>query len=119
MAPIRPEDRDRYPDDWKAISLRIRNERAAGQCECEGECRSRHHTQWLRLVRYGVEESPRCPNLNGELSQWSGSRVVLTVAHLNHTPEESHDDNLKAMCQSCHLNYDREHHAETRKRTAP
>ena len=43
--------------------------------------------------------------------------VVLTVAHLNHTPEDCRDDNLKAMCQACHLNYDRDHHAETAART--
>jgi len=39
--------------------------------------------------------------------------VVLTVAHLNHTPEDCGDDNLRAMCQGCHLHYDRDHHAAT------
>jgi hypothetical protein len=29
--PIRPENRARYPKDWKAISLRIRRERAEGR----------------------------------------------------------------------------------------
>ena len=37
MSPIRPENRDRYPSDWPAISLRIK-ERAGWRCECEGEC---------------------------------------------------------------------------------
>lgn len=36
----------------------------------------------------------------------TGSKVVLTVAHLDHTPENVTDDNLKALCQRCHLNYD-------------
>jgi hypothetical protein len=40
--------------------------------------------------------------------------VVLTVAHLDHTPEHCHPDNLRAMCQGCHLHYDRDHHAATR-----
>jgi len=44
-------------------------------------------------------------------------RVVLTVAHLNHTPEDCRDENLKAMCQGCHLHYDREHHAQTARQT--
>jgi hypothetical protein len=43
--------------------------------------------------------------------------VVLTTAHLNHTPEDCRPENLKAMCQGCHLHYDREHHAQTRART--
>lgn len=40
--------------------------------------------------------------------------VVLTVAHLDHTPEHCDPDNLAAMCQGCHLHYDRDHHAHTR-----
>lgn len=45
------------------------------------------------------------------------SIVVLTTAHLDHVPEHLDDDNLRAMCQGCHLHYDRDHHAETRART--
>lgn len=41
--PIRPENRDRYPADWKQISDRIRFERARRMCECRGEC-GRDHT---------------------------------------------------------------------------
>jgi hypothetical protein len=101
--PIRPENKARYPKDWKAISARIR-ERAGQRCECEGECG--RGTHW-----------GRCPNLNGEPAYGTGSKVVLTTAHLNHTPEDCSDANLKAMCQGCHLHYDREHHAETAYRT--
>lgn len=41
-------------------------------------------------------------------------RVILTVAHLNHTPGDDRDENLKALCQWCHFNYDKLHHKETR-----
>lgn len=37
-------------------------------------------------------------------------KVVLTLAHLNHTPGDDREENLKALCQRCHLNYDREYH---------
>ena len=40
--PIRPENRRRYPKDWKAISARVRFERAGGRCECSGECGDDH-----------------------------------------------------------------------------
>jgi hypothetical protein len=40
--------------------------------------------------------------------------IVLTIAHLNHTPGDDRDENLKALCQWCHLNYDKLHHHETR-----
>jgi protein-arginine kinase activator protein McsA len=41
-------------------------------------------------------------------------RVVLTIAHLNHAAGDDRDENLKALCQWCHLNYDKLHHRETR-----
>jgi hypothetical protein len=98
--PIRPENRARYPADWADISRRIRFERAFGRCECEGECNRGSH-------------EGRCPNRHGKPAYGSGSTVVLTVAHLNHMPEDCGDVNLKAMCQGCHLYYDRDHHAAT------
>ena len=42
---------------------------------------------------------------------------TLTVAHLNHTPEDVRPENLKAMCAPCHLRYDAQHHAETRRKS--
>lgn len=33
-------------------------------------------------------------------------RIVLTVAHLNHTPEDCRPENLRAWCQRCHNRYD-------------
>lgn len=104
MSPIRPENRDRYPKDWKLISHHIRHIRADGRCECWGECGR------------GTHEG-RCPNLNGLPAYGTGSRVVLTVAHLDHAPENCDPDNLRAMCQGCHLHYDRDHHAATRQKT--
>lgn len=99
--PIRPEMRALYPPDWPAISLRIRTERAEGRCECVGEC--------------GKHDGPdRCTAVNGEPHPVTRSKVVLTVAHLNHRPQDCRDENLRAMCQRCHLNYDTDHHAETR-----
>ena len=57
----------------------------------------------------------RCPNRHGEPAYGTGSKVVLTVAHLNHMPEDR--KHVKAMCQGCHLHYDKKHHAETAYRT--
>lgn len=84
--PIRPENRARYPKDWKQISLRIR-EKAGWRCE-------------------GSPAYPECRAKNGEPHPVSGSKVVLTVAHLDHIPEHCEDDNLKAWCQKCHNTYD-------------
>lgn len=115
--PIRPENRGRYPADWPEISKRIRFSRALGRCECAGECgRPPDHLGPDPIER---EDKPptRCMNHHGSPAYGTGSLVVLTVAHLDHQPENSDEANLKAMCQGCHLHYDRDHHAQTRAAT--
>ena len=102
MSPIRASEKARYPKDWKTISLRIR-ERAEGRCECVEEC--------------GLHPWGRCVEKNGRKAHFAKGQIVLTVAHLDHTPEHCADDNLKAMCQRCHLRYDRDHHTETARAT--
>lgn len=91
--PIRPENRVRYPAHWRQIADAVR-ERAGNRCE-------------------GSPAYPDCRAANGEPHPVTGSRVVLTVAHLDHTPENCDQTNLRAMCQRCHLTYDAEHHART------
>lgn len=98
MSPIRPSEKTRYPKNWKEISIRIR-ERAEGRCECVTEC--------------GLHPWGRCVEKNGLKAFFANGKIVLTVAHLDHQPENCKDENLKAMCQRCHLRYDRQHHAET------
>ncbi|MFW3477218.1 hypothetical protein ACN24M_24540 [Streptomyces microflavus] len=98
--PIRPENRNRYPSNWPEISASIRFGRAARRCECTGECGRGTH-------------DGRCPNQHGGLAYGTGSRVILTVAHLDHTPENCDPANLRAMCQGCHLHYDKDHHRQT------
>lgn len=107
--PVRPENVSRYPSDWPEISDRIRFGRARGRCECRGECgRQPEH----------LATDDRCYNRHDEPAYGTGSLVVLTTAHLDHVPEHCDDDNLRAMCQGCHLWYDQDHHAETRRATA-
>lgn len=106
--PIRPENRLRYPVEWAAITLVVKWLRALGRCECRGECgRPAGH----------LDVTGRCVNVHGGQAYGTGSKVVLTTAHLDHTPEHCHPANLRAMCNGCHLSYDRDHHAETRRRS--
>lgn len=114
MSPIRASERARYPANWPAISVRIRDRRAGGQCECDGLCGTNHADEAIALE---LGTDARCLAINGHLHPITTSRVVLTVAHLNHQPEDCRDENLRAMCQRCHLRYDADHHAETRAAT--
>ena len=86
-----PMEKERYPQNWKQIALEIK-EKADWKCEkCGKQCRR-----------------PGEP--------FDTHKRTLTVAHLNHTPEDISPENLKAMCAPCHLRYDAQHHAETRKK---
>lgn len=95
--PAREENKKRYPPDWPDISARIRFERAGNRCEGSPGF------------------YPDCRAENGKPHPVTGSKVVLTVAHLNHTPEDCRDENLMAMCQRCHLTYDAKHKADARR----
>lgn len=89
-----PIDYKLYPPNWRALSRRIRFERAGNRCEwCEAENYRPHPI--------------------------TGSIVVLTVAHIglekpDGTPgrkddlADIRDENLAALCQRCHLNFDRD-----------
>ena len=122
--PIRPENRARYPKDWPAISNRIR-ERAGNRCEfcgvLNGEIGGRspagvwHKAQpkGEKLLRLEWPEPGTWWWCEGyEIAYLRIVRIVLTVAHLDHTPENCDPANLKALCQRCHLTYDAKHHAK-------
>jgi len=41
------------------------------------------------------------------------TRVILTTAHLDHTPEHNDPANLRVLCCRCHLLWDAEHHRQS------
>ncbi|HSN20087.1 MAG TPA: hypothetical protein VLS49_05385 [Usitatibacter sp.] len=119
--PIRAENKKRYPKDWPAISQRIRA-RAGNVCE---RCKAPNDTVIFRGDGlYILPNGETRDDVTGEyLTMTRGSelpsgrfvRVVLTVAHLDHTPENCADENLRALCQACHNRYDAPMRAAGRK----
>jgi len=80
--PIRPENRKRYPADWKRRSYFVRFVRGQGKCE------------W-------------CGAEHGQPHPVTGSKVVLTCAHVfDDRPEASSLLNLAGLCQKCHNGHD-------------
>lgn len=87
---IMPMERERYPADWLKIARAVKDA-ADWKCQkCGKQCRR-----------------PGEP--------FDTHKRTLTVAHLNHTPEDVRPENLMALCAPCHLKYDAKHHAETRR----
>lgn len=86
-----PMERERYPDNWQEIAYAVK-EADSWRCQkCGKQCRK-----------------PGEP--------FDTHKRTLTVSHLNHTPEDVRIENLMAMCAPCHLKYDAQHHAETRRK---
>ena len=113
--PIKPENAARYPKDWPQTRDRILA-RAGNKCEGSPlfpNCRASNG--WFR--NNTTEEL--VPPDSGVIEAWAFAdgdkvtRIVLTIGHLNHTPEDCADENLRAWCQRCHLNYDAKHHAQS------
>ena len=86
--PILTENKNRYPKDWKQIREQI-------LAECGNKCEF-----------CGVENH----------TFRDGKKIILTIAHLDHTPENCGRENLRALCQKCHNKHDAGHRVETRRR---
>ncbi len=89
-----PMDITKYAKNWRDLSLQVRE---AAQQRCEG-------------CRY----YPDCRAANGQPHPVTGSKVVLTVAHLDGDTQNNKRKNLRALCQRCHLRLDRAQHNRTR-----
>lgn len=86
--PIRPENRGRYPAEWKTEIVPAIRARSGDRCE-------------------GSPAYPDCRAVNGAPHPVTGSRVVLTVAHLDHDDLGTRDlSRLRHWCQRCHNGYD-------------
>jgi hypothetical protein len=84
-------ERKRYPPDWPQVRARIL-QRANDRCE-------------------GTPQHPDCRAKNHERHPETGSKVVLTIAHMwDSDPANCYETNLRALCNRCHLSWDRPHH---------
>lgn len=90
--PILPENKKRYPSDWKSIRNRILD-RSRKAVMIDGVFTTTPCCEWCRAI-------------NHQPHPVTGAKVVLTIAHLNHVPSDCRDENLAALCQKCHNNYD-------------
>ena len=79
-----------YHPKWTLISRMVRFKRANNKCE------------W-------------CGAENHFVNPITGTKVVLTVAHIDHDKTNNDFANLAALCQRCHLGHDIKQHVANRK----
>lgn len=105
--PIKAEHRARYPAHWREIRAGILD-RAGNACEQCGipnrAWRNNRTDAWTKSDKTAW---------HWEQAGDQVTRIVLTIAHLDHTPENCDPANLRAYCQRCHLAYDAEHHQQS------
>mgnify|MGYP003528876597 FL=1 len=124
-----------YPKNWKTVIRPDILKRANNRCEfCKVEnyeyafrgflsCGKEVYqlsngniydakTGEFLIQSFDVYISPSTGNENQK-----AVKIVLTIAHLNHVTTDNEYSNLRALCQKCHLNYDKEHHAKNLKAT--
>jgi len=110
-----PMNRALYPENWEAIALEIK-EAANWTCQnCGRPCR-RLGVSWDDFADWIFNKSPAWWSeleeevYDNQTGEWGYvpkvQRFTLAVAHLNHHPEDSRPENLKALCTPCHCRYD-------------
>lgn len=136
--PVKPSNLILYPGGSLTSSqcLDIRNEVLERDGHCCKICKAPNRTSILRVKAPGFEHYVVLDTLMardaatgaelGKVPQDSlplgkVTRVVLTIAHLDHNPSNNgvpgDRPNLSALCQKHHLMHDQEHHAEQRAKT--
>lgn len=111
--PIKKENKKLYPKNWKEIRQRIL-ERAGNKCEF---CGVENYAVGYRDEDGNFVESVGMQQEADEIDGEKLFKIVLTVAHLDHDPINCDPSNLRALCQKCHNNYDKEHRRQTRRKT--
>lgn len=121
---FRPE---RYPVDWKAIraAIIVRAGNVCEQCRApngeviaRGEKGTRAEGTYMLEggeVRDAVTGEDRGLARGSEYDVERFTKVVLTVAHLDHVESNNDAANLRALCQRCHLAHDAADNARRRR----
>ncbi len=115
-----PWDKSKYPANWDEIRAAIL-QRAGDRCEgcgvpnhergardCHGKWRSESYLEGLCSDMGDMLFPDGYPDI---------IRLVLTIAHLDHNPQNNDPDNLRAYCQLCHNRHDAAMRAEHRRQT--
>lgn len=108
-----PFDPSRYPANWKTEIVPRIKERDGHCCKFCGiqdgligwRFKSGNfYTQ--KQIDADIRKAEHEPDL-WQVLRKPAFKIILTVAHLDHKLVNHEDDNLAALCQRCHLNYDR------------
>lgn len=112
-----PCDYKKYHPEWKT---RIRPDILERDNHCCNFCGVKNHSIIHRFGK-GIDDWEYWPE-GMESEAWSldglkSTKVILTIAHIDHDKTNNDYDNLAALCQKCHLGIDMSHHVANAKET--
>lgn len=114
-----PCDYRKYPKNWKTeIRPRILK-RAGNKCEC---CGIKNYDIGYRDTKgnwFPIEQSHQgdVDAMDAELAGFKIIKIILTIAHLDNNTTNNVDENLRALCQKCHLSLDGKLHKKNARET--
>ncbi|MEM9136498.1 MAG: hypothetical protein AAGB01_04010 [Cyanobacteria bacterium P01_F01_bin.42] len=104
-----PMDRSLYPDNWDELAFQIKTEANWCCTECGRPCRQPGESFDVFLKRCwspSLEAQYPSYEMEGDRHVSKAGRFTLTVAHIDHEPQNCDRNNLKALCAPCHGTYD-------------
>lgn len=125
-----PVDYKKYPKNWKTEIRPDILKRAKNKCEICGVKNNEYGYRDPLGKFYTVQETMDMLENTGYdifsdvLSNQNFKdgnpkppiRIVLTISHTDHDITNNDYSNLKALCQKCHLNHDKDHHKASRRK---
>jgi hypothetical protein len=124
--PIKPENKELYPPNWKELSFKVR-EAANHRCASCGVADQKVITRnwWNDRPVYVFDDGKMYDADSGEYLGTHPScfvieqsvQVVLSVHHRDQDPTNNALENLVALCQRCHNHLDTAFRAANRKAT--
>lgn len=114
-----PMNRKLYPSNWRTIALIVKT-LAGWECQNCGRPCLEPEQDWFDFVHDLARTQSKWydetfEEKNGGYVEKKG-RFVLTVAHLDHDPENP-EPRLKALCPACHNKHDAPNRARNAKKT--
>jgi hypothetical protein len=107
-----PIDYKKYSPDWLDIIRPDILRRAGYKCEF---CKVKHKAYGYRLIDGSFVELDKSDKMYVEKLGHKFIRIILTISHKNHDIKDNDYSNLQALCQKCHINYDKDFRALKRK----
>jgi hypothetical protein len=143
--PIKAENKLKYPSDWKIIRELIldRSHHRCEQCgipnhavgyrDKTGRFKPLQGSKKYNAAGQGLDWPIRSLLDYAEAQRIAKSAsndydadyqeyhhyivIVLTISHSNHNPADCRPENLRALCQKCHLAHDKQQHVATARLT--